>query len=97
MNGPGHQLLAGPALALDDHGTVQGGDLVDEPVDALHLGAGPDDPGLSGALAHQGPQAAGLQADGDFLDNPCNQVVEFGQANGLGQVVKCAGPDRLDG
>ena len=50
VNGAGHQLLAGTALAGDQHGGVGGGRHLGEPVDLLHRLAG----------AEQAAEATGL-------------------------------------
>ena len=42
VNGAGHQLLAGAALAQDQHGDVLRGDAADGLVDLLHGGSAPN-------------------------------------------------------
>ena len=43
MDRPGHQLLAGPGLAQNEHGGVGGGHLLDQAQDLLEGGTASDD------------------------------------------------------
>ena len=47
---PGHQLLPGPGLALDEHGDVGGRHLLDAPVDLAHARAGAQQLAVAPAL-----------------------------------------------
>ena len=56
VNGPGHQLLAGTGLPLDQNGPVHGGHLFNPGVDRLHRLASADDILVFGAFFQQVPQ-----------------------------------------
>src|SRR5262249_21219942 len=104
VDGPGDQLLAGAALAQDQHGDARPRYRLDELVKPLHLGR-PADQLLEVELAGQlGPAVDRLAAQGALVDGAADEGEDLLLLEGLGDVVEGAqlhrrhrGADRLDG
>ena len=58
MKGPGHQLLAGAALPLDEDGGIRGRHVFDELIDYLHLGVFANEVAKPGGGVHPTSQGA---------------------------------------
>jgi hypothetical protein len=94
---PRDQLLAGPALALDEDGGARGGDLAELLDHHLHAGAAPDDvldlPGQGGVEGEdRGATGLALQVEGAAGDE-----LDLLAAEGLLQEVEGAELHGLDG
>src|SRR5712692_8128723 len=96
VNGAGHELFAGPALAEDEHRRLRGRDAVDQPEDLLHLGIGRDDAAVAALGAQPGAQEHILAHQSALLRRLANQDVQLLDAGRLGQVVVSAQLHGLD-
>ncbi len=91
VQGPGHELLAGPAVTLDEDAHVRFGNLVHQVLDLLHLGAVVDE--LAFELIHPQllPQVRDLGEQLAFFQGLGDGEVEFLLLEGLHQIVRGAG------
>ena len=97
MDGGGHQLLAGPALALDQHRRVRHRHLAD---DVLHLGhdlRGADELADRQLLAQARPERLDLAAQEAPLHHARHEVAQLVEDQRLRQVVVGAFLERLHG
>ena len=88
VDGPGDELLAGPALAHDQHGHRRAGHRLDELVESLRLrGAAHQLVGV--LLARQlGPEVDDLAAECPLLQRPADERQDLVFLEGLGDVVE---------
>src|SRR5690606_8474076 len=93
----GDELLAGPALALDEHGGARGRDLAHLLDDRLHLRALGDDVAVQargGGVHREDGGAAGLAAQ---VEGPAQDQLHLVRREGLGQIVESPVLHRPDG
>src|SRR5712692_11158065 len=102
MDGPGDQLLAGAALAGDEHGCRGLGDLRDQLIDTHHLGMATNQAleGI-GAFPSAGsgrrPQTEHLALERPRLERALDEEVEIVHGEGFHEVVVGAQPRGVDG
>ena len=99
---PRHQLLAGAALARDEHGRGRLGQLRDELINAHHFGVAPDQPlegvgALPSAGSERRSQTKDLALERPLLERTLDQEVQIVHVERLHQVVVGAQPHRRDG
>src|SRR6185295_15992757 len=87
VESPGHQLLAGAALALDEHGSLRGRQQVDARQERARRGTDGQKDVMAAQVADSGAVPDGL------LDDPA----QFLDVEWLGQMVKGAAVDGLTG
>jgi hypothetical protein len=101
VDGPGEQLLAGAALALDEDGRRAVGHLVDQGHEPTESGARPDDIASAQQVVQSLLESAVLGDEGPVLERLPDHPDELAAREGLGQEVAGAvlhGPHRfLDG
>ncbi len=90
------QLLAGAALAGQEHRRARAGDLLDDLEHALHGRARPDDVLARGPLRQPAPHARGLGAELLVIEDPGQDDQQLLEVDRLGQVVRSAGAHRVD-
>ncbi len=92
-----HQLLAGPALADDEHADVAGRDLVDQVGDPADDRAVADDGRYRARPGHHAAQAVHLAIELEVGDGPLERDDQDIELDRLDDVVVGPGPDRADG
>ena len=97
VQGLGDEFLAGAALALDEDGGVGRGDLAQRLDDAPHRLRLADDPLEPEPLLELLGELLGAADEAPVLQGLGHAVAQFGQVQGLGDVVGGALADGLDG
>ena len=97
VDGPGHLLLAGAGLALDQHGRRGVGDVGDQLEDRVHPRVLAEDVVELESALQLGPQRGHFVLQGPVAQGPLEDQPEVVDVDRLGQKVIGPHADRLDG